>query len=499
MATLAYVEIQDIRFTEKQLGNSLRISYTNGATAGSEAVSVARSASNWDITVQIEDAVSTAGEIIAAVNADQEAAALVTASLKSGGDAEAAQVTCKNATLSGGTAAVAASVTIDGCMVLTADATGTGGNSITFTLTGGATAGSEVVTVDTNDISVQIADGVSTYAQVKTALDNDVAAAALIAVSSNGVPLSTRKARVSAAPVAVSLSGGTAAVAASVVVQDLTFAKDVTGLSGNGDTISFTTGASAGAEVVSVSGSAVSIQIANGVSTATQIKAAFDASAAADGAAATGTITYGSPSNGDTVVVNGTVLTKAAAGGAAAFSTIGELEALIEALTGINASENGTVITITAAAKGTAGNAITLAKTGTALVLSGPTLTGGTDRWSCTISGTGSNAQVTVNDVAVSTGAVGDPVDYFIKNDSDQALTGSFVAFYLPIPAKRLEITNDETSGTKTVIVSFNGEDTDVTLTYGQSAEYAKEDTYFRVVWLKYGVGAPAYRLRAWL
>lgn len=113
---------------------------------------------------------------------------------------------------------------------------------------------------------------------------------------------------------------------------------------------------------------------------------------------------------------------------------------------------------------------------------------------------TGTGAELAaVAGPSAATGGVGDPVDYYIRNNSDQALTNSFVAFYLPITAKRLEITNDETTGTKTVIVSFNGEDVDVTLTYGQSAEYAKEDTYFRVVWLKYGVGAPAYRLRAWL
>lgn len=97
------------------------------------------------------------------------------------------------------------------------------------------------------------------------------------------------------------------------------------------------------------------------------------------------------------------------------------------------------------------------------------------------------------------TGGAGDPVDYYIRDNGDQALTGSFVPFFLPIPANRLEITNDETSGTKTVIVSFNGSDVDVTLTFGQSAEYTKDGSYFRVVWLKYGVGAPAYRLRAWL
>lgn len=100
---------------------------------------------------------------------------------------------------------------------------------------------------------------------------------------------------------------------------------------------------------------------------------------------------------------------------------------------------------------------------------------------------------------STATGGAGDPVDYYIRDNGDQALTNSFVPFFLPIPANRLEITNDETSGTKTVIVSFNGSDVDVPLTFGQSAEYTKDGSYFRVVWLKYGVGAPAYRLRAWL
>lgn len=105
--------------------------------------------------------------------------------------------------------------------------------------------------------------------------------------------------------------------------------------------------------------------------------AAGSGSVSGAGTAATATITYGSPTNGNTVTVNGTVLTKAAAAGAAAFSTIVELEALIEALPGINSSQNGTVVSITAASTGTAGNAVTLAKTGAALTLSGATLTGG--------------------------------------------------------------------------------------------------------------------------
>ncbi len=98
---------------------------------------------------------------------------------------------------------------------------------------------------------------------------------------------------------------------------------------------------------------------------------------------AAGAITYGVPSNGDTVVVNGTTLTKAASGGAAEFSTIAELEALIEALAGINSAVNGGSIDIVAASPGIAGNSITLAlgggNTGT-MSISGATLTGGVDQ-----------------------------------------------------------------------------------------------------------------------
>lgn len=54
-----------------------------------------------------------------------------------------------------------------------------------------------------------------------------------------------------------------------------------TGASGNNVTVAFTAGASHGAEVVTVTGNAISIQIETTVSTATEVKAAYDASAAA--------------------------------------------------------------------------------------------------------------------------------------------------------------------------------------------------------------------------
>jgi hypothetical protein len=96
------------------------------------------------------------------------------------------------------------------------------------------------------------------------------------------------------------------------------------------------------------------------------------------GVAASGYITYGVPVNGDTVVVNGTTFTKAAALGAAAFSTIAELCTLIDAMAGITATQNGTTITITYSTTGEAGNSVTLTRAGSGtLAVSGATLTGG--------------------------------------------------------------------------------------------------------------------------
>lgn len=106
-------------------------------------------------------------------------------------------------------------------------------------------------------------------------------------------------------------------------------------------------------------------------------------------AAAVGSITYGVPVDGDTVLVNGTTCTKvAAAPGANEFSNIAELEALCEAVAGINSTENGTVVSLTAATPGSAGNALTLSlgggNTGT-MAISGATFTGGQDHATITV------------------------------------------------------------------------------------------------------------------
>ncbi len=70
-------------------------------------------------------------------------------------------------------------------------------------------------------------------------------------------------------------------VAARRVIQDLTYTADLFGVLGNVITIAYTTGGTAGSEVVTVVGNAISVQIQTGVSTATQVKTAVDASVAA--------------------------------------------------------------------------------------------------------------------------------------------------------------------------------------------------------------------------
>lgn len=72
-----------------------------------------------------------------------------------------------------------------------------------------------------------------------------------------------------------------AEVKAVKVTQGLTLTAVAFGTGGNSITIAFTPGATAGAEVVSVSGNAISVQVETGVSTVTQVRTALQAASAA--------------------------------------------------------------------------------------------------------------------------------------------------------------------------------------------------------------------------
>lgn len=393
--TFPTVVINYITYTAKRWGQFPTISYTNGAIAGSEVVTVD---SSLNITVQIQSGTSTNTQIKTAIDATAGSANGLSAGdlvsvVIAGGHTADINVSVKSAALAGGTAVAKASLTI-GHLVYTAQTAGTAGNSIRVKYTSG---GSLSVSVSTDDITIQLKnDGSSTNALIAAAVAASGSANALVSTKSDGLAMSF----VPTAAIALaflSLSGGTAAVVASVVLQDLTYVSVATGVSKNGKTITYTTGATHGAEVVAVDVNGnVNVQIENGVSTATEIKAALDA--------------------------------------VSAFTT----------------------------------------------------------PYAVSISGTGGTAQKTVNS-AVMAGAVGLNGQGFYSDQSLTALTSSFVQFAYPFISRVITIANDDTSGSNKVIFSFDGTNVHGTLGFAQAITW--DVTTGKVIWLKYGTGAPAYRL----
>lgn len=117
------------------------------------------------------------------------------------------------------------------------------------------------------------------------------------------------------------------------------------------------------------------------------------------GTKATGTVTVSSqPSDADTLTINGHAITFKTSGAAGAEVNIGgttsitaaSLRALVNAnqeLYGVSAGGTTTGVALTALVSGTAGNSITLAKSGTNPSVSGATLSGGAAGASITLDG----------------------------------------------------------------------------------------------------------------
>lgn len=101
-------------------------------------------------------------------------------------------------------------------------------------------------------------------------------------------------------------------ISSSLVVQDLTYRARLSGAEGNLISITYTAGATAGAEVVTVSNNAITVQIAAATTTANQIKTLIERSAAASvlvdvelsgtGTAAQAAAAVASLSNGRSVI-----------------------------------------------------------------------------------------------------------------------------------------------------------------------------------------------------
>jgi hypothetical protein len=166
-------------------------------------------------------------------------------------------------------------------------------------------------------------------------------------------------------------------VKAALEVQDLTYTAVVPGAAGNSITIAYTGGATAGAEVVSVVGNAISIQIETGVSTATQVKAAFDAESDATDLAAVAV----SGTGGTAQVVAAADALEGGVGSnalcAASLASAINANATLDGRVVAAASSLG-VVTITAIEGGELGNSVSLASSdGGQLAVSGAALSGG--------------------------------------------------------------------------------------------------------------------------
>lgn len=117
-------------------------------------------------------------------------------------------------------------------------------------------------------------------------------------------------------------SAGTPAVKASIKIQDITYTAKTAGTGGNSTTINYNTGGTAGAEVVTVVGSAISVAMQDGVSTADNIRDAIEASVPA---VALVDLVVDSGDENDVQAVFGAAV--ALAGGAAAIAGSADLDA----------------------------------------------------------------------------------------------------------------------------------------------------------------------------
>jgi hypothetical protein len=187
--TAASVVMQDLTYTAgeaMECGNNYTIGYTSGGTAGSEVVSI----SGYDVTVQIQNGVSTATQVKAAIEANPTTNALFVVTVTGVGS---------NPQYAG---AVEASKIIQD-LTYAADSAGVAGNLINLTYVDPSAPSQTLgVVVTGNDIVVTLATDAgsvitTTADDIKTLLDGTPAAAALIdiTVSGTGTNLQTAQAQ----------------------------------------------------------------------------------------------------------------------------------------------------------------------------------------------------------------------------------------------------------------------------------------------------------------
>lgn len=267
--------------------NDLSITFVSGGTQGSETVSY-DSTSNL-LTITIDDGVSTANDIITAINGAGLDFSAALAGSNGGGALSAA---AGAASFSGGA---------DGNIFnISATSGGTSFNGVSITFASGGTQGAETVSYDStnNSLTITIDDGASTAADVIAAIN-----AAGVGLSAAAAPGTVNSLGVLSAGAGVAtLSGGTASNNVFVL------SAQSTGSAFNGVSVVFSVGATQGSETVSYDSTnqVLTIGIASGSSTAADVIAAINASSAGFSAGlATGSDGTGVIVSSDTAATSG--------------------------------------------------------------------------------------------------------------------------------------------------------------------------------------------------
>lgn len=396
------------------------------------------------------------------------------------------------------------SVTIQSCVKFTAKRWG---QFPTISFQNGGTAGSEVVTMDSSfNITVKIQNGTSTATQIAAAVNaatnlnslgaGDVVTALAVVGHTTDTPTTF---------VGVALAGGAAAAKASLVIGPLKFTAHTAGTAGNSLQVIFTSGATAGSEVVTdpnANGAPLTIQIADGISTYQQVKAAIETWQGGH------TTYFDLSSTGRTLGLVAHVSDTASAlslsgGVAAAAATTGAVNGLTVAANATGVTANGVVVNLVDG--GTAGSetvddnadgSFTVhIQSGTSTVTQVRTALNADTGFAAlyTATGTSSTAMKTVYQVAL-TGAAGPDFLGWYMDNSTTALTSSFVYFPFGSMAEDFHVKNDEASGSNTVIGSWDGVNNHFIVKATESWDAQKANR--PGIYLKYGTAAPAYR--AW-
>ena len=388
----------------------------------------------------------------------------------------------------------------------------------TISYLAGGVAGSEVVTMDSNfNIFVTIQSGTSTNLQIKTAIlatanpdQNGLTASDMVSVAITGGHNSDTNVASS-----VVLSGGTPAIKSSLILQGLKFTAATAGTAGNSIRVRVTSGATAGAEVVSVSGSDITIQVAvqstsyspfsypqAGVdfSTKAQIIAAFNAVGAATTLAAI-TLVNGTESVESTSVVGYTNL----AGGLAAAHSHATYQGVTVTASASSTAANGVVVTFkggaTAGSETVVDNAdgsfLVGIQSGVSTQLQVKTALNNDAGFSALYAATDA-----VDGTAVSaayevplTGATSNFGLGFYTDQSITTLTASYQYLAFGNVMSFVSLYNDDASGNNKLSFSWDGINVHGILTATENVTYTLLNK--SGIYVKYVTGSPAFRIFA--